>query len=267
MELKLSIIVVTYNCGAFIGRFLSELSSSLMGYSKVEILLNDNQSTDDTYEICQQSLQLFKGKLLLSNSENIGFAKANNILIARASYENILLLNPDVFGFNVDFWSNLMLRWDRENPMFIKLLNEDLTVQESVGDELSVKRRFKNHLGMKINYSLSTKTVEVETGIMAFVLIPATCFQTVGLLSEKYYMYAEDHDWFYRARRKGYKLIFEPSLVLVHIGGGSAKSKWKNKELNLFKLKVERMFIDEHFKGVERWILIMMNLMQRYMRI
>ncbi|ASZ10696.1 glycosyltransferase [Chitinophaga pendula] len=263
MKLNLSIVVVTYNCAEFIERFLTELKTSLSPYEDFELLINDNKSTDTTFEICKQFEASFAGKLILSASDNIGFAKANNILIRQCRYDGVLLLNPDVFGFTTEFWSGVVNLWDTTTPMFIKLLNEDLSIQENVGDELSVKRRFKNALGMKTNYPFFKERVEVQSGIMAFVLIPKQCFNKVGLLSEKYYMYAEDQDWFLRARRAGYKLWFEPLLVLVHIGGGSAKGRWEAKDLKLRKLKVERMLITEHFTGIHKQLLLFMNTLQK----
>lgn len=259
MKLNLSIIIVTYNCGDYINRFLSELFMSLAGCENFEILLNDNQSNDSTFSLCQKFADESVIPLVLSRSGNIGFAKANNMLIKRAKYDNILLLNPDVFGFYSSFWTSLITKWDKINPMFIRLLNEDLTIQENVGEELSLKRRFKRVLGNSVNMALSNQLIEVESGIMAFVLITKKCFTEVGLLSEEYFMYAEDHDWFFRARRKGFALMYEPSLELVHTGGGSAKSKWNNTELKKVKLAMEVLFIKKHFKGIDKYLLLFIN--------
>jgi GT2 family glycosyltransferase len=264
MKLNLSIIVVTYNCSNYIERFLNELLDSLSSYQDYEVLLNDNMSTDITYELCKKYSKEQYPFLVLSNSDNIGFAKANNMLIDNSKFDNLLLLNPDVFGFDPEFWSKLFALWDRHNPTTIKLLNEDLSVQENVGDELSIWRRLKRISLQSKNYALSNHTIEVESGIMAFLLVSKQCFLEVGLLSENYFMYAEDHDWFFRARRNGYKFIFEPSLKLIHTGGGSAISKWTSVELKQVKLDMEALFIKNHFYGVQKFLLLLINRIQYY---
>jgi len=264
MNLNLSIIVVTYNCSAYIERFLNGLFDSLVEYDQYEVLLNDNSSKDDTYSLCEKFNSPFKGAFILSKSDNIGFAKANNMLINRAIYDNVLLLNPDVFEFKQFFWNSLIQKWDKTNPIIVKLLNEDLTIQENVGDELSIKRRLKRISGRSKNLAYSNTTIEVESGIMAFVLITRRCLFDVGLLSEDYFMYAEDHDWFFRARRKGYHIIFEPSLELIHTGGGSAQSKWNSGQLKKVKSEMEVVFIKKYFSGPEKFVLLTMNWIQKF---
>lgn len=264
ISLKLSIIVVTYNCEAYIDRFLNELQESLTDFSDYEVLINDNASTDHTFAMCDkfsnQNIYVFK-------SENVGFAKANNALLKQAKYENLLLLNPDVFGFKNYTWSSLFNEWDRRNPCFIRLLNEDLSIQLNVGDELSVRRYFRKLMSGYTSPAYSEDCIHVESGIMAFVLLTKDLISNVGLISEKYFMYGEDHDWFIRARKVGYRPQFIPTVSLIHIGGASAKSKWKKREENRIKLFSERILIKSHFTGFERYTLLFVNLIKRFSNI
>lgn len=258
-NLNFSIIVVTYNCAGYIERFINDLTASLEAYKNIEILINDNDSTDLTYEICKK---YESGSVKVSKTENIGFAKANNILIKQALFENVLLLNPDVFGFTQDFWKGLMQHWDKINPYMVKLLNPDLSLQTSVGDEMSVKRLLKRLLGNYKNPSESTDITYVESGIMAFLLVNKDILNIVGLLSEDFHMYGEDHDWFIRARKKGYKVQFDPLISLVHLGGASAKSRWSKKSELLVKLNSEKILIKKHYGFPEKQILLLKNNLQ-----
>ena len=125
MELNLSVIIVTYNCEGFIERFLHDLQRSLVEFSEYELLIADNNSGDNTVKIID-SIRNNYSKLIVLDS-NLGFSKANNLLIKQSKYENILLLNPDVFGFTTNFWHSAFSLWDKTNPLFIKLLNEDFS--------------------------------------------------------------------------------------------------------------------------------------------
>ena len=40
--------------------------------------------------------------------------------------------------------------------------------------------------------------------------------EEIGLLDEIFFMYAEDSDWSFRAKEKGYKLIYFPETVVYH---------------------------------------------------
>ena len=259
-SINLSILVVTYNCSNYIKRFISELTNSLKNSMNYEILIWDNNSTDRT----PKSIETFSNVVYTSSEINIGFAKANNILIKKAKYENILLLNPDVFGFTVDFWNLLFNKWDNKNPLFIKLLNEDGSFQDCIGEVVSVKRFF-HHFFISIKYELISTPCEVGMGIMAFMLTSMDMINKIGLLSENYHMYAEDMDWCYRAKKCGYKVMYDPTLSLTHIGGASAKSIWsKNNQLKA-KYKSESIFIKTHYHGFYKILMLIINKIKRFL--
>ena len=48
------------------------------------------------------------------------------------------------------------------------------------------------------------------------LLARAEAWERVGLLDERYYIYAEDADWSLRARAAGYRLLFVPGARLTH---------------------------------------------------
>jgi GT2 family glycosyltransferase len=268
MELDLSIIVVTYNCEAYISRFLNELTTSLKSYEEYEILLNDNDSTDNTYNICQSFQQSANGKLIVSKTGNIGFARSNNLLIKKAAYKNILLLNPDVFDFYEAFWQNLFTIWDGVNPMVIELLNTDQTIQDNVVEELSIKSELKRLLKLKMQsaYTINhdAPIVEIECGIMAFFLLTKESAEKVGYISEKYHMFSEDRDFCFKIRRSGYSLNYSPAIRLTHIGGASSNEKWNRREVLMIKNQSDRTFIQENYTGVQRAALLFTNSLRKF---
>ena len=254
-KLNLSILIVSYNCSSFIKKMLYELLDSLSSYVDYEILLLDNNSTDNT----QSNLLEFQDKISINLSDiNNGFSKANNILIEKAKYDNILLLNPDVFGFTRNFWDKLLKEWDKTNPMFIKLVNEDGSFQDCVGEVVSFQRIF-SRLNKKISYVQLDKITEVGMGIMAFMIATRRSYDEIGLISEDYYMYSEDMDWCYRAKLVGYKVLYNPNLQLTHLGGASASTVWKRNSTFLKKYVSERIFIKKYYSGAHRYSLLLIN--------
>jgi len=100
---------------------------------------------------------------------------------------------------------------------------------------------------------------------MAFFLLTKDCSVKVGIISEKYHMFSEDRDFCYKARRKDYKLIYDPSLFLSHIAGASSKVKWNSRELLRIKNESDRLFIKENYKGIELLFLLFTNWLRKQM--
>src|SRR5262249_60775500 len=62
------------------------------------------------------------------------------------------------------------------------------------------------------------------------LLATAEAWKNVGLLDERYFIYAEDADWCLRARAAGYRLLFVPTARLWHrvsASSGGAMNAWK----------------------------------------
>jgi GT2 family glycosyltransferase len=86
-----SVTLVTYNSGRFIKRCLESVLAQK--YRDKEIIIVDNCSTDGTADILEQ----FEDRCqIVYNSENVGFAAAQNQAIALSSGDWVLTLNPDV---------------------------------------------------------------------------------------------------------------------------------------------------------------------------
>jgi N-acetylglucosaminyl-diphospho-decaprenol L-rhamnosyltransferase len=89
--MDLSIIIVTYNSSAFIGVCLRSLLEQMRGLDH-EILLVDNASSDET---CRLIREEFPVVTLIESPSNVGFARANNLGLRKATGDFVLLINPD----------------------------------------------------------------------------------------------------------------------------------------------------------------------------
>ena len=92
----LSVVIVSYNVKYFLEQCLSSLKKAIVGISRTdwstEVFIIDNASTDGTPDFLEP---LFPHFHFIRNQENIGFAKANNLVIPLCNGELILFLNPD----------------------------------------------------------------------------------------------------------------------------------------------------------------------------
>jgi hypothetical protein len=92
-----------------------------------------------------------------------------------------------------------------------------------------------------------------ETGYLTgcCLLATAEAWRKVGLLDERYFIYAEDADWCLRARAAGYKLLFVPTARLWHrvsASSGGAMNPWKVYQ----RLRANVTLWSRHARGAAR---------------
>lgn len=258
--LRLSICVVLYESIETTKRFHLQLCDSLSEFSQVEVMYFDNSVSDELQ--VWFSNQLSGCISYTRDSRNLGFSFGNNNLILQAQYDRILLLNPDVFGLTNSFWDRISAVDAHGIARFAKMLNEDGSFQDSVGEPSSLGRIFRS----RRNYESMLQPTEVGMGIMAFMLADKSVFASVGLLDCSYPLYAEDMDWCFRAKRRGIRILYDPQLVLTHIGGASAKDRWEDAESHRKKYEAEKIFIDKHYRGWEWVCMRVLNLVKIFIR-
>ncbi|MBK5074419.1 glycosyltransferase family 2 protein [Budviciaceae bacterium CWB-B4] len=255
-QLNLSICIVTYESLDLVKTFHRELNESLNAFFDYEILYFDNSQSDLVFDFLSNNSN--EHQKLYRDKRNMGFSYANNQLILKSRYEKILLLNPDVFGLTAKKWVDIVDAYKAETAMFVRLLNPDYSFQNCIGEVTSWKRTITKN----VDYSLINSEVRIGMGIMAFMLADKNTFSKVGILDCSYALYSEDMDWCYRANKLGISVIYNPKIELIHIGGGSAKSKWSERVTLRKKYLAERIFIRKHYSGVNRYSLLILNYMK-----
>lgn len=244
-EIKLSIIILNWNTRELLRKCLKSLiSNSKFLISNYEVIVVDNGSEDNSVEMLKNLKPcLPAGRLkTIENGKNLGFSKGNNIGIKAASGQCIMLLNSDTIVKQgaiqklVEFLDS-HCEIDIVGP---KLLNKDGTPQASCGrfPNLGVAfvMLFKEHLGGSdyVRYS-PEKSGFVDWMMGAAFMARKEIFQKIGGLDEEIFMYMEEVEWFYRARKAGFKSYFLKEAEIIHLGRGSAKSGKKDPILNIYK--------------------------------
>lgn len=87
-----SIIILTYNGADYISQLLRSLADQTYPNDRMEIIVVDNASTDDTASIIENNFPSVK---LVELEENIGFAAGNNQGLLYASHDFLVFLNQD----------------------------------------------------------------------------------------------------------------------------------------------------------------------------
>jgi GT2 family glycosyltransferase len=127
-----SAVIVTYNSEGVVAECLRSLLGS-DGIERIELIVVDNASRDSTLNIVKREAPSAK---LIANPRNRGLAAANNQGLKAATYDLLLICNPDVVFDTraVQEMADLMRRRPDAGWVVPKLVYEDGSVQTSAGD-------------------------------------------------------------------------------------------------------------------------------------
>lgn len=232
-----SIIIVNYNTRQLTLNCLESVFASITSYS-YEIIVVDNASRDDSVQTIKEAYPQVQ---LIVNSENSGFAKANNQAMKAAKGRYILLLNSDTI-VKQDTLHTMIYFMDRHPEMGasgckVILPNGSLdkackrgfpTPSASFYYAFGISRMFPDR--PKFNqYQLGHLSPDdeypVDCLVGAFMLVRRETIDQVGGLDETFFMYGEDIDWCYRIKEAGWGIYYYPRTYIVHYKGASARRK------------------------------------------
>ncbi|MBI1880519.1 MAG: glycosyltransferase family 2 protein [Chloroflexi bacterium] len=214
-----SIIVLNYNTCEHLETCLRSLQKLIYPADKLQLILVDNASTDQSVAYVQAHFASVK---LIVNDQNYGFSQGNNIGAEVATGDYIAFLNPDM---------RAEPRWLIE---LVKLLLDDEEVAAAGSKILSWDGQTIDFAGGAANFYGYGYQVGREQEATTFnqvrpilfacggaMLIHRQLFIEVGGFDEDYFAYYEDLDLGWRLWVLGYKVLFAPTSVTYHIHHGS----------------------------------------------
>ena len=243
--MKLSIIIVNWNTSRLLDGCLASIFANPPD-DPYEIVVVDNASTDDSPQMVRRN---FPQVHLIENSENVGFAKANNQGILETTGSYVLLLNPDTvilpkaLQILLDFIKD-QKKIGAVGPM---VLNPDLTLQSSCNPMPTLFREFWQLLHLDRILPLSVYREEnwdtnvphpVEVLQGNCLLVRRETLARIGLLDDNYFMFTEEVDLCYRLLKKGWVIHWVPMARIIHYGGQSTDQVPRKMFLELYRSKL-----------------------------
>lgn len=266
--MKLSVIIVNYNVTRFLEQALHAVYKSLKNIDG-EVIVVDNHSTDGSIAMLAAK---FPETRVIANSENLGFAKANNLAIRQAQGEYVLLLNPDTL-IEEDTLEKCIAFMDATpdaGSLGVKMVNgKGQFLPESKRGIPFPSVAFYKIFGLSRLFSNSKKfggyyltylskdeihPVDVLSG--AFMMLRHSVIDKIGLLDEEYFMYGEDIDLSYRITKSGYRNYYFPETRIIHYKGESTK-KDSLRHVRVF-YKAMQIFARRHIYPDKSWPLRLM---------
>jgi GT2 family glycosyltransferase len=251
--MDLSIIIVSWNTQEILADCLASIYANPPG-GVFEVLVVDNASSDGTTEMVHQS---FPQVRLVESSENLGFARANNLAISLAKNPRyILLLNPDTIVYPESL--HKLISFMDENPKVgaagPRMLNPDGSLQTSCYTAPTLARECARmfHLGWILPNTCyhmekwdlgKRRDVDIIQG--ACLILRNTALEQVGLLDDNFFIYSEDFDLCFRIQKAGWRLVWLPEAEVMHYGAQSTGQVSAEMFLHLYRAKMK--FMRKHY--------------------
>jgi N-acetylglucosaminyl-diphospho-decaprenol L-rhamnosyltransferase len=219
---RIDVGIVTWNTRdltlAAVERALAAASPDL----EVRVLLRDNGSIDGTVE----AVRAAHPDVLVDSGENIGFAAGVNTLLGHSDAPWFFLLNSDAWP-QADALAELVAvagRHPLAGVVAPRLVRPDGTVEPSTHALPSLRTALAGVLGGPP----APPSVEGPVGwaVGAALLLRREAVDDIGPWDERYFMYAEDLDYCWRARQRGWQVCFAPQAVVTHVGNASGAQRF-----------------------------------------
>ena len=230
----LSVIIVSYNTENILRKALTHVYKQKF-FTLFEVIVVDNASRDNSCEMVRNEFPQVK---LIRNPQNTGFAGGNNLGIKEAKGDYILLLNSDAYVFDDTFQQSInhMTQHPKTGIMGVQLICENGSPQPSAREfptpwkKLKVMTGYDDvHPSFESYYDYYDDSTQLSPEPRKVDWVPGTYFlirrevvDEIGLLDENFFLYFEEVDYCFRAKKAGWNVVFNPKLSVIHLGGQSS---------------------------------------------
>lgn len=249
---ELTVSIVNFNAGKYLIECLDSLYK-LRDKVLMEIFVIDNVSTDGSLE---EAKKRFPKVNFIENDKNLGFGKAHNQILRNLKTKYVLILNPDskVLSGTLKYLLNYMNVNTDVGIASCKLEKTDGSI------DWASHRGFPTPWASFLYYFLKndklyhltdkdmTKSHEVDSVVGAFMFIRKEVFDKIGFFDEDYFLYAEDIDLCYRAKRAGFKVMYIPEIKAIHLKGISSGIKSHSQQISPATLESKLMALNSFYK-------------------
>jgi len=235
------------------------------------VIIVDNASSDDSLVRVESLGELPFQLQIVRNHDNLGFGNACNQGAELVSGGYILFLNPDARLFENSLSVSLAYLLDSNSQdvgiVGIQLLDEQNLIARSCARFPSVIGFISHaigldglypHLGHFMAEWPHDSTRQVDQIIGAFFLVRRTLFEELRGFDERFFVYFEEVDFSYRARKKGWRSMFLANVQAFHAGGGTSNQV---KALRLFySLRSRLLYSFKHFSFIGAMAVLLVTL-------
>ena len=248
--MDVSVVIVNYNTCFLLLQCLNSIYQIVEDVD-FEVIVVDNASSDNSIQSVKDR---FPQVILIENSENIGFGRANNLGVKYACGKYLFFLNSDTILINNSI--KLFYEAMEKTPLVAacggNLLDGNGLATYSYGFfpnllqeifDCGLKFVFPSFYFYKlsINKVVQSETIPFEVDYIcgADIFVRKSIFKQMGGFDETYFMFYEETDLFFRMKKKCFVSKIFPNINIIHLGGASFQSNNNiSKLIIMYKSKI-----------------------------
>jgi len=246
---ELTFIIVNYFTSQLVEKLIHSICQNNDSF-EFEIVVVDNTTDPDArFRVARANVEIYY------TNKNIGFGRACNIGAKLATSQNLIFINPDSLFFDKDTVTKLkeaFHRFPQETIFAGKILNQNYkpvcnTFKFSKFIHIYFQNTWRRVTGISLprltnrhNAYKKNRQISVDWLSGAFLCINKQFFERLGGFDEVIFMYEEDAELCYRAGLYNGKIIFTPTIQIIHYGGAASSNN--NELLSFIGLKSSLYF-------------------------
>jgi len=255
-----SLVTVNYNQSEVTCEFLDSIKK--ISYPSIEIFVVDNASPNDNPDIIKERYPYIH---YIKTEKNLGFAGGNNIALPHCKGKYVLFINNDT----------------EVEPGFLEPMVELLESDKTIGMVSPKIHYFHTPNTFQFagftpinpvtirNFAIGFGEIDkgqyditCETGSIfgAAMLVPYRIIEEVGMMTEVFFLYYEEHDWAEHIKKTGYKIYYQGKSLVLH---KESISTVKDSPFQIFYLNRGRiLYARRNSKGINKLLsFLYMNLL------
>jgi len=247
--MRIGFVIPCYNSRSLLEKYFHTIYE-IAGEHSAEIVIVDDASSDGSTEFISDNF----GKVIIHNNEiNLGFVKTVNKGVRLSSADIICLLNTDIEAKS-DFLTPALNHFEDNNVFSVsfKSLNSDGSFREGAKRVVFRGGYFKVLHNIKDQYPLVDGIQYTDYPVGGHCLLRKSMFEELNGLDEIYSpFYWEDTDIGLRARKKGWKNIYDPASEIYHHHRGAIKTYYDDLQIKTIKIRNRIIFTRKHAASPE----------------
>ena len=252
---QLTVSIVNYNAGKYLIKCLDSLRK-VSNELQFDVFIVDDSSNDNSLN---EAKKIFPHISYIENKINLGFGKAHNIVLKKATTPYLLTLNPDceVPSGTLKYIFDFMEKNPDVGAASCKVEKTDGSLDKAS------HRGFPTPWASFLYYFLKndklyhltkrnmTQTHEVDSIVGAFMFLRRSTLEKVGYFDEDYFLYGEDIDLCYRIKKAEFKVMYVPEVKILHIKGVSSGIKKHSKNVSKASSSTKSLAMDYFYKTMK----------------
>lgn len=226
--MKTAVVILNWNTEDFLRKFLPGLLRSVSKVEGAEVIVADNDSSDDSMMVMKE---VFPQVRTIQFEKNLGFTGGYNRAFKEIKAEYFVLINSDIEV--TKNWLGPLIRWMDDHPDCGACAPKLHSWQNRDRFEYAgAAGGYIDKFGYPFCRGRVLKRLETDRGQYdspadvfwatgACLMVRSSVYERFGGLDERFFAHMEEIDFCWRMQLEGWKVTVVPESVVYHVGGGT----------------------------------------------